>query len=167
MTLPTIIKLAQFSSFIEVFIGINLVFSIWETLRENASNKFKTKSEKHRVSLGAKLGKNFETGRCAAKFNQKIKEHSDRLQTLCSFSKWCGLVISCVLCLTLVVIGLNPEFEVEINAALIFIAITGLPSIFLLMVGNIYVLHAENDIEKFCNQQNDAIEDLKSTYPKS
>ncbi|CAJ1889520.1 hypothetical protein OPFLODJI_03674 [Aeromonas hydrophila] len=164
MTSPDHILLTNFTSFIEVFIGINLVFSVWDTLRKNALNNFDKKSKNHRISLQAKLGASFESGRCATKFDEKISQHSSFLSKLSILSKWIGLFISISLSTSLIYLGFFPLLELETKYAVFFVLATALPSLLLIVLGNIYVLYALHNIESFCNQQSDAIDDVKSSY---
>ncbi|MFM5637569.1 hypothetical protein ACET5Y_16150 [Aeromonas veronii] len=158
------ISLANFTSFIEVFIGINLVFSVWDTLRKNALYNFEKKSKNHRISLQAKLGSSFDSGRCATKFDDKILSHTNFLSRLSIISKWIGLSISTALSISLIYLGFFPDIEIETNHALFFVLISALPSILLIAFGNAYVIYASYNIELFCSQQSDAIDDVKSSY---
>ncbi|WP_162270800.1 hypothetical protein [Photobacterium damselae] len=160
----TLIQLSGFSSLFEVAVGINLVFSVWNTLRENALNSFNIKSVSYQITLQAKLGDKFENSRCSVKFENKTSKYKRNLEFLSTLAKWGGLSISIFLLILLVFLGFNQNIMVSKSVCLYLSALSILPSALFLIIGQLYVFYISWKIESFMEQQADAVADWESVY---
>ncbi|EGR0319908.1 hypothetical protein FK208_18045, partial [Vibrio cholerae] len=124
-----LIQLSGFSSLFEVSVGINLVFSAWNTLRDNALNKFTCRTNNHQITLQAKLGDKYENSRCSVKFDTKVLGYKNRLEKLSKFAKWGGMFISSLLLFLLAYLGFYPDFSLTYSQCLIVCALSILPSV--------------------------------------
>ncbi|HDY8132583.1 TPA: hypothetical protein RQL08_004411 [Vibrio vulnificus] len=163
-TAVTLYNLANFSSLIEVAVGLNLVFSLWEELRHMAVSRFNRISTSLSTQLKAQLGERFENSRCASDFEAKHKRYSARLNSFSTFAKWSGLFCTALMVLTLVFIGFNPEYQVTYYPLcwLLFFAVVFTP--LCLIMGNFYVSYSASRLDDFRKSQSSAIEDVKQLF---
>ncbi|EJG0483147.1 hypothetical protein AB8I23_004858 [Vibrio alginolyticus] len=163
-TVITFYKLADFSSLIEVAVGLNLVFSLWEELRHMAVSRFNRISDELSTELKAQLGEKFENSRCASGFEAKRKRYALRLNRFSTFAKWSGLFCTAVMVLNLVFIGFNPDYQVTYYPLcwLLFFAVVFTP--LCLITGNLYVSYSASRLDDFRKSQSSAIEDVKQLF---
>ncbi|MGF1693987.1 hypothetical protein [Photobacterium kagoshimensis] len=159
-----LIQLSGFSSLFEVAVGINLVFSAWDSLRDNALNKFNSRTENHQMTLQAKLGDKYDNSRCSVKFDTKVLGYKNKLETLSKFAKWGGMFISALLLLLLAYLGFYPNFSLTSYQCLMVSSISVLPSVLFLLIGQLYVGYANSSLESFMEQQTDAVADWENVY---
>lgn len=165
MTVPVeLIQLAGFSSLFEVAVGINLVFSTWDALRDNALNKLNIVTNDHKISLQAKIGDTYDTSRCSVKFESKVTYFKGKIKALSIFAKWVGLIISALLLTLLTYLGFNPDLTLEYTHCLLICIFSVLPSVFFLLIGQLYVKYASTKLESFMEQQKDAVDDWETVY---
>ena len=163
-TAVTLYKLADFSSLIEVAVGLNLVFSLWEELRHMAVSRFNRISNELSTQLKAQLGERFDNSRCASDFEMKQKRYSSRLNGFSTFAKWSGLFCTALMVLILVFIGFNPDYQVTYYPLcwLLFFAVVFTP--ICLIMGNFYVSYSASRLDNFRKSQSSAIEDVKQLF---
>lgn len=159
-----LIQLSGFSSLFEVAVGINLVFSAWDSLRDNALNKFNSRTDNHRITLQAKLGDKYDNSRCSVKFDTKVLGYKTTLEKLSKCAKWGGMFISALLLILLTYLGFEPNFSLTFPQCLIISLISVLPSVLFLLLGQLYVGYANSSLESFMEQQTDAVADWENVY---
>ncbi|WP_061011559.1 hypothetical protein [Photobacterium leiognathi] len=159
-----LIQLSGFSSLFEVAVGINLVFSAWNSLRDNALNKFNKRTDNHRITLQAKLGDKYDNSRCSVKFDTKVLRYKNNLENLSKCAKWGGMIISSLLLILLMYLGFDPNFSLTSSQCLIISLISVLPSALFLFLGQLYVGYANTSLESFMEQQTDAVADWENVY---
>lgn len=160
-TPSTLYVLSDFSSLFEVAIGLNLVFAIWEGLRNRAIVRFKLVALELENDLQANLGEKYKTSRCATKFSEKQDSLIKELENLAFIAKWCGYVIAATLVATLIVIGFLPKLEVHLSviSGLIFISVFVSP--LLVALGSYNVNKSRTKLDEYKQQQSNAIADLQ------
>ncbi|QYK07845.1 hypothetical protein [Shewanella mangrovisoli] len=154
-------KLAQFSSLIEVSVGINLVFSVWESIRNLAVIRLKDISDDIDKKLAAYLGPKYKNSRCSTDFQTKVDNHLGRLKTLSSVAKWTGLASTVIMVTILILIGFNPDFSVDLGSLLVIIFIAVFVSPLFMIVGNAYVYFVKSSVERYGQQWITSLEDMK------
>lgn len=157
-------KLAHFSSLIEVSVGINLVFSFWESLRNIAVIKFTELYNSIDSSLAASLGDSYRTSRSYTDFDKMAQYHLNNLRQLSMIAKWVGMFSTAFMLILLVTIGLNPDYTVNGNELLFIIAIAVIVSPTFLLFGNIYVYFSRAVVERFSSQIKSSVADIKNLF---
>lgn len=154
-------NLAHFSSLLEVSVGINLVFSFWESLRNLAISKLTVTSVMMYEKLAANLGDEFKDSRCSAQFEMKKNSHLNRLGYLSFLARWIGILSTVLMILLLINVGFNPNTQVNFLQILVIIFFAVCISPLFLIIGNIYVYFAKSSVERYGNQQITSLEDVK------
>ena len=168
MELSTLlVKLSGFSSIFEVAIGINLVFSVWNQLRDYALNAFNEKVNARKISLQARFGDVFLNTRTYQKLELKISSRQSNLSKLSKTAKWLGLAIAIFLIILLMYVGINQNFEVTGIMAVWLCALSLLPSTILLCLGHFYVFYSLSKVDGYIEQQEDALSDLETKYKRT
>jgi ABC-type protease/lipase transport system fused ATPase/permease subunit len=159
--LSTAYKLAHFSSLLEVSVGINLVFSFWDTLRCLAVSKMQQISEDMSEKLSANLGDKYKDSRCQTQFDSKKNNQLKILETISSFAKWLGIISTIGIISLLIKVGLDPEFLITETQmyTMIFFAVVISP--LFLLVGNLYVYYAKHVVESYGDQRITSLQDVK------
>ncbi|WP_429030814.1 hypothetical protein [Aeromonas veronii] len=161
-----IYNISNFSSLFEVAIGLNLVFSLWESLRNTASSKFTKISDDLAVELKALLGDEFEDSRCSMNFETKKDKYLLKLQRFSDIAKWIGLASTVILISVLIQTGLEPEYKItEKQLYLLLLISIGFTPLFI-TIGNIYVWYCKGKLIDFKEQQSIAFEDMKAVLTK-
>ncbi|EGR0593520.1 hypothetical protein V9K20_003657 [Vibrio cholerae] len=163
-TTEILYKLSSFSSLIEVAVGLNLVFSLWEELRHMAITRFGKISDELSTQLKAQLGEKYDNSRCATEFDIKRNRYSTRLNCFSNFAKWSGLFCTALMVFVLAFIGFYPEYQVTFYPLcwLLFFAVAFTP--FCLCLGNLYVTYSSSRLDDFRQSQSSAIEDVKQLF---
>lgn len=168
MELSTLlVKLSGFSSIFEVAIGINLVFSVWNQLRDYALNAFNEKVNARKVSLQARFGDVCLNTRTYQKLESKINSRQLNLSRLSKAAKWLGLIIAVFLIILLICIGINQGLEVTGVMAIWLCVLSLLPSTLLLCLGHFYVFYSLSKVDGYIEQQEDALSDLETKYKRT
>lgn len=154
-------QLSNFASLFEVAIGLNLVFAIWEGLRNQAIVRFKNVALELENDLRANLGERYKASRCATKFSEKQDGFIKELEIIAMTAKWCGFAISSILILTLIYIGFYPDLEVSFPLIVSLIIMAVFVSPVFMIVGNYHVRKSRIKLDEYKQQQSNAMADLQ------
>ncbi|MEZ8202001.1 hypothetical protein AB4622_22625 [Vibrio splendidus] len=153
--------LSAFASLFEVAIGINLVFSVWDTLRNQAVARFDVISKEMEQAISAVLGENYEGSRTATDFAVKQTRYINRLKGLSSFGKYSGLILTACLLALLAHLGFNPDFSLQDKYIYIILFFSVAFSPLFLLFGNLYTARCKNRLEEFKEQHSNIFLDLQ------
>lgn len=153
--------LADFASLFEVAVGINLVFSVWDSLRNQAVAKFDVISQDLEKSMAATMGQSYSTSRVATEYSIKHTTYIKRMKLLSTIGKIIGLTATVGLVFLLIYLGFQPLTRIEAPTVLgiIFFSV-GISPLFL-AVGNIYARHCKNRLQYFQQQHTKVLLDLQ------
>lgn len=154
-------KLINFSSFIGVAVGLNLLFSFWESLRSMAISKFNKASDEMDDELKALLREDYDEARCVSELKGKLQFHLKNLNALKRFAKWIGVFITAILLCSLIWIGFEPELKCEAWELIVLIIVAVVISPVLLFTGEVYVYIATSKLNDFKNTHIRAIQDYR------
>lgn len=163
-SLEAIYKLSDFSSLFEVAIALNLVFAVWDGLRNQATNKFKKVSSELNQAIQVMLGvETYPNSRIAAKFAEKEKKLLRELELLSNIAKFFGVLITVFLLGLLTFLGFKPDTMVNsLTAGAIAFTITCVSPLFL-VYGNYRVHKGKNSLHEFKQHQTNALDDIKAS----
>lgn len=162
MTTVNDLTLANFSSLLEVAVALNLVFAVWDGLRNQALKQFQEKADELNLSLEANLGSDFKNGRCAKDFTDLREKYKSRLIRLSKIAKFFGVLVTLFLILLLSMIGYDQDIKItSLQADLIVFISTAISPIFLFF-GYVVVLYFNKNLASECNRQIRTLEDLKN-----
>lgn len=154
-------RLANFASLVEVSVGINLVFSFWDTLRNSAIIRFNEISKNNSKKMAAALGVNYSTSRFASDFDELVNGCLDTLSVIAFVGKWVGLLATCIMVILLMQIGLNPNYEISFLALCFILFVAVVLSPLFIVVGNLYVIYAKKAVEKYGSQTMTSLVNMK------
>jgi len=156
------IAVSNFSSLFEVAIGLNLVFAVWEAIRNQALNKFRVIATDLENDLALNLGENYKESRCATKFLEKQDGFIDTLEALAVAGKWSGVTVSAILVGVLIYIGYYPETSWSPWVVHSLVSMSVLVSPAFVIIGNYHVSKSKSKLEEFKQNQTNAMEDIIS-----
>ncbi|CAM3218546.1 hypothetical protein [Shewanella pealeana] len=159
--LPILYSAVNFCSLFEVAVGINLLFSFWDALRNQAIRNFETICSDTGKKLQLSLGAAYLECRVSAKLDIKRLKYLGVINTLTKFGKYIGIFATCCLIGILICIGLAPELKISGMFLTCFIFLVVFSSPLCLLIANIYVWHAKGRLEEFGEQHDTVLKDLK------
>lgn len=162
----TMYLLSSFSSLFEVAVGLNLVFSIWDGLRNQAVERFKKVADELNGSLELSLGTDYKNSRCAAKFSEKQNEQVNSLERLSWWAKVTGLSITALLITLLIFMGYMPETKLSFWPITILVGLSTVISPSFLVFGNYKVRRSRIMLEEYQQQQSNTFLDMKDLMPE-
>ncbi|ENM5880730.1 hypothetical protein [Vibrio metoecus] len=154
-------QLTQFASLFEVAVGINLVFSIWETLRNQAITRYDTISLEMEKAISAVLGEKYEDSRTATEFAEKKTKYLNRLKAISTIGKFSGLTLTVCLIGLLAYLGFTPNFSLQGYYVYIFLFFSVAFSPLFLLLGNLYTAYSQSRLKEFKDQHTKVFLDLK------
>ncbi|HGE8241355.1 hypothetical protein ACTG2S_01930 [Aeromonas sp. 82P] len=157
----TLYLLSNFSSLFEVAVGLNLVFSMWDSLRNQAVERLKKISDELEKNLELNLGVNYKDSRCAQKFAEKKNEQLQRLEKLSQIAKIVGLLITSAIMLLLSCLGYLPEIAFSFWQIALAIVLSTLTSPSFLLWGNIQAKRSRAILEEHQKQQETTFLDIQ------
>lgn len=160
-TTTTVIMLSSFSSLIEVSVAINLVFSIWETLRLKAINRLNSKVEDFYEELSVILATPCSSeSRSSVSVEKKAQKYKKRLEKLANIAQATGLIISTILIICLIVLGFKDISLTDTQAWMFSFFCVG-PSALLIIVGNLYSSFCVQRLGEDVENKKDSLIDAK------
>lgn len=158
---PLIFLVSNFTSLFEVAVGLNLVFAVWDGLRNQAVEKFKQLAEELDKTLELRLGNKYKNSRCATKFAEKQNCYVTTLEKLSKRAKFVGLIITAFLLVLLAYIGYFPDTSVSLLPITLLVLLATSVSPAFLIIGNYCVIDSKKKLEEFVQQQTTALDDVQ------
>lgn len=158
---PMMYVLSDFASLFEVAVSLNLVFAIWDDIRNNALQRFRRVSDSLNSELELTLGESYKNSRCANKFQEQQAIYIHRLETISVVAKLSGFIVATLLLFLIVLIGYQPALSVKFWVISSFVVISLVPTSFLLVAGYCVVKFSKDSLEAYKEQQTNAFKDLK------
>ncbi|PKG63650.1 MULTISPECIES: hypothetical protein [Pseudoalteromonas] len=158
---PIVYLLSDFASLFEVAVGLNLVFAVWDGLRNQAVERFREISNDVDKALELNLGKDYRTGRCASKYSSLQSSYLSTLEGISKYAKVLGLLVTALLLGVLAYIGYSPLEKVTFIPITILVVISTLVTPLFLVSGHLFVIRGKKKLLEFQQHQNNAFTDLQ------
>jgi len=113
-----LLNLSDFASFIEVSVGLNLLYSFWRDLRERTSKNFSNKVLEHKTTLRMK-SKSFAGGRAEQSIDSIASAATTAMNITVRLAQYSSLIVSFFLICSLIFLGYEPLYKITYTQATI------------------------------------------------
>ncbi|MER0302206.1 hypothetical protein [Vibrio vulnificus] len=155
-----LLLLKEFAPVLSIAVGVNLVSSFWDAMRNKAVNRFDTQMELLHGELSHIFDTKCENLNTYQSIANKASGFKDNLIKLSRVSTIVGICVVVTLLGALALMGYDPHFKISSSIAHVLMFISFAPTATFMIIGYGYSSYAVRTLKGKCEDAKDTARDL-------